>query len=217
MGDWARDYFERGYAQRWGLPAISLLAALVVACGPAGYEPRNGDIVFQTSLSTQSLAIQRATHSRYSHVGIVYIEHGEPYVYEAVQPVSLTRLEDWVNGGEDGHYVVKRLRDADRLLTPSSLATMKTEGAKFQARDYDSYFDWSDEKLYCSELVWKIYQRGLGVEIGDLQRLGDLDLSDPVVKAKIQERWGSTPPTEEMVISPGAMFDSNQLVTVYSR
>jgi hypothetical protein len=113
--------------------------------------------------------------------------------------------------------VVKRLRDADRLLTPSHLATMKAEGAKFQARDYDRYFDWSDEKLYCSELVWKIYQRGLGVEIGVPQRLGDLDLSDPVVKAKIQERWGDNPPTQEMVISPGAMFDSNLLVTVYSR
>ena len=196
---------------------LSLLVALLVACGPAGYEPRNGDIVFQTSRSEQSLAIQRATHSRYSHVGIVYIEHGKPYVYEAAQSVSLTRFEDWVSGGEDGHYVVKRLRDADRLLTPSHLARMKTEGAKFEARDYDRYFDWSDETLYCSELVWKIYQRGLGVEIGDLQRLGDLDLSDPVVKAKIQERWGSAPPTEEMVISPGAMFDSNQLVTVYSR
>jgi hypothetical protein len=200
-----------------GLTLFSLLAAPMVACSPADYEPRDGDIVFQTSLSEQSLAIQRATHSRYSHVGIVYIEHGKPYVYEAVQPVSLTRLEDWVNGGENGHYVAKRLRDADRLLTPSNLARMKTEGAKFQARDYDRYFDWSDETLYCSELVWKIYQRGLGVEIGDPQRLGDLDLSDPVVKAKIQERWGSTPPTEEMVISPGAMFDSDQLVTVYSR
>ena len=202
---------------RLALTLFSLVATLMVACSSADYEPQNGDIVFQTSRSEQSLAIQRATHSRYSHVGIVYIEHGEPYVYEAAQAVSLTRLEDWVSGGEDGHYVVKRLRDADRLLTPSHLATMKTEGAKFQARDYDRYFDWSDEKLYCSELVWKIYQRGLGVEIGVPQRLGDLDLSDPVVKAKIQERWGDTPPTEEMVISPGAMFDSNRLVTVYSR
>jgi cyclopropane fatty-acyl-phospholipid synthase-like methyltransferase len=23
MPDWAREYFERGYAQRWGLPALS--------------------------------------------------------------------------------------------------------------------------------------------------------------------------------------------------
>jgi hypothetical protein len=23
MGDWTREYFERGYAQRWGLPAPS--------------------------------------------------------------------------------------------------------------------------------------------------------------------------------------------------
>jgi len=137
-------------------------------------------------------------------------------VYEAVQPVSLTPLEDWVKSGEGEHFVAKRLRDADRRLTAPHLATMKTEGEKFRGKDYDLYFDWSDEQLYCSELVWKIYQRGVGVEIGQPQRLGDLDLSDPVVQSKIQERWGGAPPLEEMVISPGAMFDSDQLVTVYS-
>jgi hypothetical protein len=199
---------------RWSIP---LLAALLVACGPRDYRPRNGDIIFQTSRSAQSLAIQRATHSRYSHVGIVYLEGDRPFVYEAVQPVGSRSFDDWVGSGEGGHFVVKRLRDADRLLTPSNLDKMKAEGERFRGKDYDPTFEWSDDRLYCSELVWKIYQRALGVELGRPQRLGDLDLSDPMVKVKIQERWGDTPPTEEMVISPGAMYGSPLLVTVYTR
>ena len=197
---------------------IGLLGtALLLACGPSAYEPRNGDIVFQISRSDQSQAIQRAMHSPYSHVGIVYLEAGEPYVYEAVQPVSRRTLDDWVKSGEGEHVVVKRLRDADRLLTPSNLEKMRAEGEKFEGKDYDLYFEWSDDRLYCSELVWKIYQRALGLEIGRPQRLRDFDLSDPIVKAKIEERWGASPPLEEMVISPGAMFDSDRLNTVYSR
>ena len=198
------------------LPIVFLLR-----CGnaapPSSYEPRDGDIIFHTSRSSQSLAVQRATDSRYSHMGIVYVEEGAPFVYEAVQPVKLTPLAEWIGRGEGGHYVVKRLKDADRLLTGPNLAKMRAEGEALQGKRYDLYFEWSDDRIYCSELVWKIYQRALGVEVGQTQQLSDFDLSDPVVQAKIQERWGDTPPGDETVISPAAMFDSDQLVTVFSR
>jgi len=195
-----------------------LLALVVISCNATPqYVPRNGDIVFHTSRSSQSLAIQRATHSPYSHMGIVYVEAGKASVYEAVQPVKLTRLDDWTRRGENGHFVVKRLRDADRLLTASNLAKMKAEGQKFQGKGYDLYFDWSDDRIYCSELVWKIYKRALGIEIGNTQRLGEFDLSDPAVMTKIQERWNGSPPKDEVVISPSAVFDSDKLVTAYSR
>ena len=77
---------------------------------------REGDVIFQISRSEQSRAIQLATGSEYSHMGIIYVSDGEYYVYEAIQPVRLTPLANWVKRGEDGHYVVKRLKDADKLL-----------------------------------------------------------------------------------------------------
>ena len=40
-------------------------------------EFQNGDIIFQTSQSAQSKAIQLATNSRYSHVGIILEIDGE--------------------------------------------------------------------------------------------------------------------------------------------
>jgi hypothetical protein len=175
---------------------------------------RDGDIIFQTSRSEQSIAIQKATHSQYSHMGIVFIRNGIPYVYEAIDTVQYTPLGEWVDRGEGGHYVVRRLREADRILTSQAVKKLCLAGAKFQGKPYDSYFEWSDKRIYCSELVWKIYDRGLGIRIGRLQKLRHLDLSDPIVKTKIKERYGNKVPLEETVISPGEMFSSDLLVTV---
>ena len=60
--------------------APALLACLLLAtCGAgADYVPRQGDILFHTSRSAQSVAIQKATGSPYSHMGIVYVRAVEP-------------------------------------------------------------------------------------------------------------------------------------------
>lgn len=177
-------------------------------------EFQNGDIIFHTSKSSQSKAIQLATKSKYSHMGIIYETDGQFYVYEAVQPVKLTKLNDWIKRGENSHYVVKRLRDSDRLLTNESLKKMKVLGEKFKGKNYDIYFEWSDDKIYCSELVWKIYKEALDIEIGNLQELRDFDLTNDMVKNKMKERYGDKIPYDEKVISPGTMFESDKLLTV---
>jgi hypothetical protein len=175
---------------------------------------RDGDIIFQTSRSEQSIAIQKATRSPHSHMGIVFLRNGIPYVYEAIETVQYTPLRKWVDRGEGGRYVVRRLREADRILTPQAVKKLRQAGIKFQDKPYDSYFEWSDKRFYCSELVWKIYDRGLAIRIGRLQKLRHLDLSNPIVKTKINERYGNKVPLEETVISPGEMFSSDLLVTV---
>ena len=173
-----------------------------------------GDIIFQASLSSQSKAIQLATGSKYSHVGIIYKNKGKYYVYEAIQPIVNTPLQKWIDRGEKGHYAIKRLKNADAILTTETLSRMKQYGSKFLGRDYDLYFEWTDERLYCSELVWKIYKNATGIEIGKLSKLSDFDLSNELVKKKLKERYGSNIPMNEEVISPGAMFESNKLVLV---
>lgn len=178
---------------------------------------QNGDIIFQTSKSGQSKAIQLATGSKYSHMGIIYEQGNDFFVYEAVQPVKLTPLNDWINRGENGHYVVKRIKNSENLLTTKTLIKMKQMGEKYAGKDYDLYFEWSDSKIYCSELVWKIYKEAIGIEIGKLEKLGDFDLTDKSVKQKLMERYGDNIPKDELVISPASMFDSDQLVTVLEK
>jgi uncharacterized protein YycO len=174
----------------------------------------NGDIIFQTSKSTQSKAIQLATGSKYSHMGIIYLQGVNFYVYEAVQPVKLTKLSEWIDRGENRNYVVKRLKNSSAILTPGNLSKMKSLGEKFNNKDYDLYFEWSDDKIYCSELVWKIYKEALDIEIGELETLKDFDLTNPIVKQKLQERYGNNIPLDEIVISPATMYDSDKLKTV---
>jgi hypothetical protein len=197
---------------------ITLVAVLLSLAGCAqdpAYEPRNGDIVFQTSRSSQSLAIQLATKSPYSHMGIVYITDGEPLVFEAVQPVKLTPLRTWIERGESKHFVAKRLRDADSRLTSEALQRMRAAGEPLSGKDYDLYFEWSDDRIYCSELVWKVFERGAGIRLGEQQTIADFDLAHPAVQAKVKERYGDQVPLDEVVVSPVAIFNATDLITVY--
>jgi hypothetical protein len=197
---------------------FSLLCAFIWSATrslAAAAEPlHDGDIIFHTSRSAQSLAIQRATHSPYSHVGMIVLRNGKPFVFEAIATVRYTPLEQWIARGERGRYVIKRL---EKPLTETQAGKLRAAAIRYQGKPYDLYFEWSDDRIYCSELVWKVYRDALGLEIGARQKLRDFDLSDPVVEAKMRERYGKNVPLDEPVISPGAQFDSPLLVTVRSK
>jgi hypothetical protein len=196
-----------------------LLSCLsVLACRPAeGFEARDGDLIFQISTSSQSEAIQKATHSQYSHMGIILYRGKSPYVLEAVQTVRFTPLQQWIRRGSGGHYLVKRLRNSEQRLTPEAVERLRSVSQRFLGRPYDLYFDWSDNRIYCSELAWKLYDEALSIRIGKLEKMGQLDLSDPMLQKKLHERFGDHIPTDENVISPAAMLESEELVTVSER
>ncbi|WP_343558687.1 YiiX family permuted papain-like enzyme [Sphingobacterium sp.] len=175
---------------------------------------KDGDMIFQSSISPQCKAIQLATGSPYSHCGLIFHKDGKPYVLEAIQPVTVTGLTDWIARGKNKHYVIKRLREANKVLSADVLTKMKGIGAEFLGRNYDATFEWSDNRIYCSELIWKIYQRGAGIEVGKLEKLKDFDLSSAEVKSKLKERYGNRIPLEETVISPVSIFNSELLITV---
>lgn len=189
-------------------------AEIEVAQLSSNDELKDGDIIFQTSLSNQSKAIQLATNSKYSHCGIIYKRGNDFYVFEAIQPVTTTPLPKWIARGENGKYVIKRLKNGNAVLTSSILKKMKEVGNEFKGKDYDLAFEWSDDKIYCSELIWKIYKRATRIEVGKLQKLSDFDLTNSAVKSKMKERYGVEIPLNETVISPAAIFDSENLVTV---
>lgn len=176
---------------------------------------RNGDIVFHTSCSRQSKYIQMGTLSRYSHCGIICLINGKPYVYEAVQSVKITPLEEWIARGKNSRFVVKRLRNVEEILTPNALSLMKKEARKFTGKDYDAMFSWSDSQIYCSELVWKIYDRALGIELCPLRCVQDYPaVKLPKVKRELERRGISQDGT---VVAPSDLFRSSDLVTVMRR
>jgi len=133
--------------------------------------------------------VQLATHSPYSHVGVVFIRDGKPYVYEAVATVRYTSLEVWKTHGDGGRYVVKRLKTP---LAATQAAELRDSARPFEGKTYDLYFEWS----------------------GELQKLREFDLSNDVVRAKVRERFGENVPLDEPVISPARLFASPLLIEV---
>lgn len=123
-------------------------------------------------------------------------------------------MDAWIKRGKNKYYVVKRLKNADQMLNDSVIKKMKMIGGRFLGKNYDPYFEWSEDRVYCSELVWKIYKEALGIKIGDLRKLKEFDLSNPIVKAKLQERLGRKLSLEELVVSPASIFESDLLETV---
>ena len=61
-------------------------------------------------------------------LGFDYIEMEDYSVFEAVQPVKRTPLKKWISRGQGGKYVIKRLKNADEVLTPAALQKMKKVG-----------------------------------------------------------------------------------------
>ncbi|GBF43998.1 peptidoglycan peptidase [Leptospira ellinghausenii] len=173
-----------------------------------------GDIIFHESKSEQATAIKLATKSRYTHVGIIFKYGNNFKVLEAVEPVKITDLQKFIQRGTNHHYVIKRIRNASSTLTAETIQKMKEYGRFFVGKHYDLYFEWSDDRIYCTELVWKLYEKYTGLKLGELKTLRDFDLSSKQVQTLMKKRYGKSIPYAEPVISSVDMFQSKELVTV---
>ncbi len=190
------------------------LSVLALACSAQKPDHfKAGDVLFQDLNSPQSQAVKLATGSEFTHCGIVLEREGELVVYEAVQPVRVIPLKQWINQGVEGRVVCRRVKSSG--LDPANLEKMRLVAESHLGKNYDLYFGWSDDRMYCSEYVWKIYDRGLGVELAAPRKLADYDLSHPAVQAKMAERYGDDVPLDEPVVAPSDLYQSTFLETVY--
>lgn len=189
------------------------LARLLAAQAGPTLEPsllRDGDIVLHKSSSRQSEALAAATRSPYTHMGLVFWRDDRPQVLEAVQPVRWTPLERWVARGREGHVVVLRPKQT------VDVAAVRRAADRYLGRDYDLLFAWSDDRIYCSELVTKAYRTATGLELGDLVPLSTFDLEAAPVRALVQERVGHALDTTEPVVAPASFLDDDDLRWVFS-
>lgn len=206
---------------------VAALVLLVLACAiyqvssgkgrpapPSAFSPREGDVIFQITTSPQAGAIQLATGSKYTHCGIVFEKNGRLHVFEAIRSVSWTPLDKWLARGVDGHYVLMRLKSRAGELKKDTLTAMKKAGEPMAGKPYDLLFQWSDDKLYCSELVWKIYERGAGIRLAPLRSFKDYHLDSALVRRIIQERYGGKIHLDEKVVAPSDLMESPLLERV---
>ena len=189
--------------------SVALTWCLLAHAAAAG-EPQleSGDVVFQTSRSAQSLAIQHITQSPYSHVGLVEVSSDGAFVLEAIGTVSRTPWRRFRARGAGGKVLVLRLGG----LSPAQRGEVLAAARRFLGRPYDAQFGWGDERLYCSELVHKAYLAA-GVELGALERLGQLHVAG--MEAALRARYGRVPLGLELV-TPASLARDEKLAAVYS-
>ena len=172
---------------------------------------RDGDIIFQQSVSFQSKALEIATRSPYTHCGLVFHKDEKPYVFEAVRTVSWTPLENWIQRGVGGHYVVMRLKDS---LEAGKAHSLRTAALAFEGKGYDLLFSWSDEAIYCSELVWKAYDKALAIQLVPLKTFRDYELDHDEVQRIVKERFKYDIPWDEQAVAPADLMESDRLEVV---
>ncbi len=196
----------------FGIRGLCLLAVALASARPrpVDVEPRlkTGDIVLQTSKSRFSKPIREATHSPYSHVGLVEVAPDGVYVIEAISPVSRTSFQAWRLRGEGRKVTVKRLPNLSKEDADNVLRVAKG----WLGRPYDVRFAAGDGALYCSELVTRAYEEGAHVTLGKREALKDLDLT-PADKARAVSMHVSL---DQPVITPASLAADGKLEQVAS-
>lgn len=152
---------------------------------------RTGDLLFQKVNKNDSLT----SDSTYNNIGIAFIDGDNYALLETTDQVQYVSIRQWVENGNKNHYVAKRLRNADDLLTNSGIQDLRKEARNNIMKKYDNSNDWSDDKMYNAELIWKMYERTFNIELGALDTI-------------------KTDSIKRLEIRPNTIFNSDKLMTV---
>lgn len=171
-----------------------------------------GDILFQ-SLPHMDLvdAIEGISQSEWSHCGVLVKHEGKWQVAEAIGEVRYTPLHFWLIRGRNCKVEAYRVRQ----LTPAAYANIDTGIKKLLGRSYDFSYAPDDTEIYCSELVYKVYDRELGVSVGTWERLGDLNWKP--YEAFIRNMEKGRLPLDRLMVTPVSLTRSPLVTRVFPR
>ena len=174
------------------------------------YLPEEGDLVFQSlPLNDLVQAIEGVSESPYSHCGIVVYKDNEWLVLEAIGPVKYTPLYEWVQRGRRQAFAVYKIKEGN------DLRTFIKEAESFLGKPYDVRYRMDDEKIYCSELIYKAYLKSHNIKLGELKALGDMPWED--FNLTIQKYEKGKPPLKRLMITPVNLSKAPQLKLFYQQ
>lgn len=145
----------------------------------SAYDPalyRSGDILFVrgTSLRSRIVLFLDRTSDEYSHVGLVWMVDGVPYVVHATPSpaegapggsVRIESLKEFLAPERVTQAAVFRLRDRSLRTADSAADIAVNFAAKRVPFDHDFSLSSVDE-LYCTEMIWRAY-RTAGMDLLD--------------------------------------------------
>ena len=182
------------------LPFMSIIAEIYTARTGKVQDVREGDVIFQTSPSKQSPLIQIATRSKISHCGIIVMKNEKPYVLETLETLVVTPLDKFIARGEDGKDWLKR----------SKKENIKIKYKSYLGKPYDLAFKFDNDIFYCSELIYDIYKKQLGIELCKPKKVGDYLILGtdklPKIERAMKERRIIK---EQYAVAPVDIFESD--------
>lgn len=174
------------------------------------YHFQEGDLLFQSLFRVPLVdAIEGSTGSPFSHCGIVHQRPDGWVVIEAIGPVKETPLENWIFQARDRTFTAYRLNAGLQARIPAIISEAKT----FLGRPYDVNYDLDDQKIYCSELIYKACLQATGEKLGQLEKLGNLNWKPYETLIKAIEK--GPVPIDRLMITPRHLSEAPQLTKVY--
>jgi hypothetical protein len=166
---------------------------------------KDGDLVFRKGRSIESqLVLITDRASSYSHVGVIYISNNTPYVIHttpdessyAIDYVRMEKLSDFFSSENASRGSIFRLKK--QYTNSAKLAALKAKSFFDNKIVFDAAFDIKTEnKLYCTELVWKAYQK-IGIDL---------------IQGKYDKLF--LPFVKDFVILPSSLLNSYYLKEIY--
>jgi hypothetical protein len=177
---------------------------------PKDYAAHSGDFVFQSfPHDPVTDAIEGSTGSPFSHCGIVALRGDRWMVIEAVGPVKETPLPAWIAQGRDDAFVAYRLRAPLVNKVPAIIAAAE----RYKGRPYDLHYDFDDERIYCSKLIYKAVRDATGRKLGRLRKLGELNWRPYEKVIRRLENGGL--PLDRQMITPRDLSEAPELTEVF--
>jgi hypothetical protein len=135
---------------------------------------KNGDLVFRKGRSLESFAVCLADKEKdFSHVGLVILRNGIPFVIHAV-PGESDGVKDFIKLEKVEAFLSTEKASAFAVYRPGFDTEIRDRVCKVALQFYTSKctFDYeydikTESKLYCTELILKAY-REAGVELSGI-------------------------------------------------
>jgi len=166
---------------------------------------KSGDLVFRKGRSAVSQVVLLADkESSYSHVGIVFIENNNYYIIHTtpdesesgIDYVIKEKVSDFFSSEKASRGSVYRLK---KQFANSANSASLFANTFFEKRIiFDDEFDLeSEDKMYCTELVWKAYQKvGIDLIQGNFETI-------------------SLPFINDFIVMPSSLLNSDYLEEIY--
>ena len=127
---------------------------------------KSGDIIFRKESNQISDIFAKVNNSQYSHIGLINIEDKKITVIHIEDNADESDLKS-NNIDEFLHFATKysiyrSINKIDEDKLRQTLLSMKKQNLEF---DLEFSGDESDNRVYCTELIYKIYQKSCSVDI----------------------------------------------------